>query len=90
MPRPLSHSDEIEGSKARRRAASFNSVSTRIIVCVFAATLLSTLAVSGLCIRAIHGDLAGRLVEDFASAAGERVQAWAKRKSELTDLLAAV
>jgi len=89
MPRPLSHSDEIEGVKARRPTASFNSVSTRIIVCVFAATLLSTLAVSGLCIRAIHGDLAGRLVDGFAVAAGERVQAWSKRKSELTELLAA-
>ena len=88
MPRPVPHSDELEGAKVRRRAASFNSVSTRIILCVFAATVLSTVAVSGLCIHAIHGDLAGRLVDGFVGLASERAEAWARRKSELSDLLA--
>ena len=90
MPKPLPHPDEIEGAKVRRPAASFNSVSTRIIVCVFAATVLSTAAVSGLCIRAIHRDLAGRIVQGFAELASDRVQAWSQRKSELSELVAAM
>jgi len=69
MPKPLPHPDEFEGAKVRRPAASFNSVSTRIIVCVFAATVLSTAAVSGLSIRAIHRDLAGRVIQGFAELA---------------------
>ncbi len=90
MPKPLPHPDEIEGAKVRRPATSFNSVSTRIIVCVFAATVLSTAAVSGLCIRAIHRDLAGRVVHGFAELASNRVQAWSQRKSELSELVAAM
>ncbi len=88
MARPLPQSDAIEAVKVRRPAASFNSVSTRIIVCVFAATVMSTAAVSGLCIRAIHGDLAGRVVSGFADLARDRVTAWSARKAALSELVA--
>ncbi len=88
MARAQPQSSAVEGVTVHRPAASFNSVSTRIILCVFAATLLSTAAVSGLCIRAIHGDLAGRIVASFAELAHDRVTGWSARKAALSELVA--
>ena len=89
MPRPLPQSDETEVSKVHRPSASFNSVSTRIIACVFAATLLTAAIVSALCIRSIHADLSGRLTRRFTDLAVERVADWTRLKTELASLMAA-
>lgn len=89
MARPLPPSDENPGMSVQQSTASFNSVSTRIIACVFAATVLSTAIVSGLCIRAIHSDLAARLVGDFSILADDRAEAWSARRAELAALVTA-
>ena len=87
MPRPLPQSDETELAKVHRPSASFNSVSTRIIACVFAATLLTAAIVSALCVRSIHADLAGRLTTRFTDLASERVASWNQFKTELASQL---
>lgn len=89
MARPVPPSDESAGMSVESSTVSFNSVSTRIIACVFAATVLSTAIVSALCIHAIHSDLATRIVVGFAALAQERVEAWSERQSELAALVAA-
>ncbi len=89
MPRPFPQSDETEITKVYRPSASFNSVSTRIIACVFAATLLTAAIVSALCIRSIHSDLSARLATRFTDLAGERVTAWTRQKTELASLMSA-
>ena len=83
MPRPLPQSDESPGVSVEQPTASFNSVSTRIIACVFVATVLSAAIVSAICIRAIHSDLAGRVVGGFTALAAERAEAWSTRRAEL-------
>lgn len=86
MARPLPQNDETELAKVHRSSASFNSVSTRIIACVFAATLLTAAIVSALCIRSLHADLAGRLTTRFTDLAGERAATWSRLKTELATL----
>ena len=56
--RPKSHRDEPDQV---RRNAPLNSVSTRIILCVFGSTLLTAMIVSWLSIGAIHRDVRARV-----------------------------
>jgi len=89
MPQPLSQADAPVRPTARRAAVSVNSVSTRIIVCVLTATVLTAAIVSGLAVRAIHDDQARRLTRAFAELASARAQSFSDRRSELAGQLAA-
>ena len=50
-----------------KRRASFNSVSTRIVLCVFSSTLLTALIVSWLSVGTIHADVRRRTAAQAAS-----------------------
>ncbi len=66
---PKSHRDEPDQV---RRNAPLNSVSTRIILCVFGSTLLTAMIVSWLSIGAIHRDVRARVSHRSALLAEER------------------
>ncbi|MAG33417.1 MAG: hypothetical protein CL908_21280 [Deltaproteobacteria bacterium] len=62
-----------------RRRAPLNSVSTRIVLCVFASTLLTALIVSWLSVGAIHADARRQIGQRTAILLGERgarIEAW--------------
>lgn len=64
---------------ALRRRAPLNSVSTRIILCVFGSTLLTALIVSWLSIGAIHKDVQRRVTQHARAQLDERtleLEAW--------------
>lgn len=58
--------------ESTRRNAPLNSVSTRIILCVFLSTLLTALIVSWLSIGAIHNDVRARISQRSALLLQER------------------
>jgi len=70
MSPPRSNVDRNPQS-ARRRAPS-NSVSTRIILCVFLSTMLTAMVVSWLSIGAIHNDVRSRVERRTRALAEER------------------
>ncbi|HKK51810.1 MAG TPA: hypothetical protein VKA74_09500, partial [Myxococcota bacterium] len=78
-PRPL----------PRRRHAPLNSVSTRIILCVFGSTLLTALIVSWLSVGAIHRDVRDRLGRSTGRLVVERAEAIRAWHAEATKQLAA-
>jgi len=62
-----------------RGSAPLNSVSTRIVLCVFCSTLLTALIVSWLSIGAIHHDARSRIEESLAALSQERagwIESW--------------
>ena len=62
-----------------RRHAPRNSVSTRIILCVFGSTLLTALIVSWLSVGAIHRDVRRRVTHQtraLIEERGSRIEAW--------------
>lgn len=66
-------------SRLVRRRAPLNSVSTRIILCVFFSTLLTALIVSWLSIGAIHNDVWDRVeqrVLRVVDARGSEIELW--------------
>ncbi|MFO0687576.1 MAG: diguanylate cyclase [Myxococcota bacterium] len=89
MARSLSQHDEATAPARPNPSAAFNSVSTRIIASVFLATVLTAAVVSGLCVRAIHGDQAQRLVRGFSGLASSREAAWTRQAQALTTRLRA-
>ncbi len=75
--RSLSH-NEPRRSRPNRRAP-LNSVSTRIVLCVFLSTLLTALTVSWLSVGAIHADVRQRVLQQTNALLEERVsqvEAW--------------
>ena len=60
---PVRPGSDPDAPPAPRRSATLNSVSTRIILCVFVSTLLTALVVSWLSIGAIHQDVRTRIAQ---------------------------
>jgi len=75
-----------------RGSTPLNSVSTRIILCVFCSTLLTALIVSWLSIGAIHHDVRTRIEQRIATLSSERagwIGSWhAHVSSQLTSAVA--
>jgi diguanylate cyclase (GGDEF)-like protein len=70
---------EHDVAESVRRNAPLNSVSTRIILCVFVSTLLTALIVSWLSIGAIHKDVRSRIAQRSSLLLDERggqIEAW--------------
>ena len=72
-----------------RTRASLNSVSTRIILCVFVSTLLTALIVSWLSIGAIYSDVRSRIVHRESALLDEQVESLAEWHRDATSQLAA-
>jgi diguanylate cyclase (GGDEF)-like protein len=73
--RPLRNRTRSEAeslTSAPQRSASFSSVSTQIILCVCASTLLTALIVSWLGISAIHRDVHSRLAQHATAILSDR------------------
>lgn len=68
---------------------ALHSVSTRIVASVLIATLLTAAAVSALCIRAIHADVARRLNSDYQQAARARIERFDRETTALAHELRA-
>ncbi|MBY0399298.1 diguanylate cyclase [Myxococcota bacterium] len=89
MARPLPQHDEAPAPNRQIPSPAFASVSTRIIASVFMATVLTAAAVSGLCIRAIHGEQQTRLTRGFTELIAARETAWNAQRRILATLLRA-
>jgi diguanylate cyclase (GGDEF)-like protein len=75
------------------RHAHLNSVSTRIILCVFVSTLLTALIVSWLSVGAIHNDVrsrVGRRSQMLLAEQSGRIEAWHARTSSALASSAAI
>lgn len=80
-------------SPQSRAAAPLNSVSTRIVLCVFCSTLLTALIVSWLSIGAIHADVRSRVDQSLSALSHERatwIESWHAHVSSQLDSVAAV
>ncbi len=87
----VSRNAKNEADLAPRNRASgtlFNSVSNRIILCVFFSTLLTALIVSWLSIRAIHADVHKRTKQRAATLLEPRVAELASWRTSATSELA--
>jgi diguanylate cyclase (GGDEF)-like protein len=74
-----SHSDPHAHRTRISRHAPLNSVSTRIILCVFLSTLLTAMIVSWLSVGAVHGDVRSRVTNQTRALLAERgneIEGW--------------
>jgi diguanylate cyclase (GGDEF)-like protein len=79
MSRIRSQSDADSQHVSVRRRAPLNSVSTRIILCVFVSTLLTAVIVSWLSIGAIHSDVRSRVsarTSGIVNNQAQKIEAW--------------
>jgi diguanylate cyclase (GGDEF)-like protein len=85
-PRPRSAAEP--RSSASKRSASLNSVSTRIILCVFASTLLTAVIVSWLGIGAVHRDVRSRIAQQEGAILADRADHLARWHADSVRALA--
>jgi diguanylate cyclase (GGDEF)-like protein len=93
MTPPSRPQSTVDVADSVRRYAPLNSVSTRIILCVFLSTLLTALIVSWLSIGAIHNDVHARIGERSAQLLRERsslIEEWHEGASAQLAVSAAI